>query len=35
MASIQQLKKKIEIKTLNLTVRENEHILQRNKEKEL
>ena len=37
MASIQELKKKvaIKIKTLELAVRENERILQRNKEKEL
>ena len=37
MASIQKLKKKIEIKikTLDETVVENERILQRNKEKEL
>ena len=37
MASIQELKKNVEIKikTLDLVVRENERILQRNKEKEL
>ena len=37
MTSIQELKKKVEIKikTLDLAVRENERILQRNKEKEL
>ena len=35
MASIQELKKKVEIKikTLDLAVTENKHFLQRNKEK--
>ena len=37
MTSIQELKKKVEIKikSFDLAVRENERILQRNKEKEL